>query len=76
MLEIPITLQAAPYGRHRKSSYGFGVPARVAWLLQESPAFIVPFLLCLTTRRGVYTTVTNQMCLGLFMMHYFQRWIS
>uniref|UniRef100_A0A2P2HWW1 3-oxo-5alpha-steroid 4-dehydrogenase (NADP(+)) n=2 Tax=Hirondellea gigas TaxID=1518452 RepID=A0A2P2HWW1_9CRUS len=65
--------RAAPYGRHSNRSFGFGVPARLAWLLQESPAFIVPFLLVVTASRPAYGSITNQICLGLFIMHYFQR---
>ncbi|KAF2364287.1 Adenylate kinase 3/4 mitochondrial [Trinorchestia longiramus] len=64
---------AAPYGRYRSNRYGFGVPARLAWCVQESPAFIVPLLMVITTRRSTYTAITNQICMGLFIIHYFQR---
>ena len=38
----------APYGRYAEgasSIFGPGVPVKLAWLIQESPAFLVPVLI-------------------------------
>ena len=45
----------APYGRYAEgaaSLFGPGVPVRLAWLLQESPAFLVPISLLLFISEG------------------------
>ncbi|XP_045616292.1 3-oxo-5-alpha-steroid 4-dehydrogenase 1 [Procambarus clarkii] len=62
----------APYGRYASSS-SWSVPAKLAWALQESPAFFVPVLLVAFGRRTAYAGLVNQLCLGMFIMHYFQR---
>ncbi|XP_018025823.1 3-oxo-5-alpha-steroid 4-dehydrogenase 1 [Hyalella azteca] len=64
---------AAPYGRYRSTRFGFGLPAKLAWVVQECPAFLMPFFMVITTQRSNYHTVTNQICMGLFIIHYFQR---
>ncbi|XP_027232427.1 3-oxo-5-alpha-steroid 4-dehydrogenase 1 [Penaeus vannamei] len=63
----------APYGRYSSSKFGFGVPVRWAWLIQECPSFFVPFILAVYGRKTAFKGVVNQFCLGLFVMHYFQR---
>ena len=45
----------APYGRYAEGAarlFGPGVPVRLAWLLQESPAFHVPISLLLFISEG------------------------
>ena len=32
----------APYGKYASSSWGIGVPAQVAWFVQEFPALSIP----------------------------------
>ena len=63
----------AAYGRYNKSNFGLG--ARAAWLLQESPAFYVP--LAILVFYGRHTNVnlrdTNLVLLFCFMLHYFHR---
>lgn len=64
-----------PYGRYSREGWGFGVNARLAWLLQESPSFIVPFsLLWLGDSRMLFRTLQpNMAVLSMFLIHYFRR---
>jgi hypothetical protein len=65
----------AAYGRYNKSNRGLAAP--IAWLLQESPAFLIP--LALTLYRGSFLfdknnhINTNFILLCYFMLHYFNR---
>lgn len=71
----------APYGRYAEGAarlFGPGVPVRLAWLLQESPAFLVPISLLLFISEGTSillpdVTAPNKVLLGLFLLHYFHR---
>ncbi|XP_076065394.1 3-oxo-5-alpha-steroid 4-dehydrogenase 1-like isoform X2 [Oratosquilla oratoria] len=70
---ITILLPKAPYGRYSNSRYGFSIPARLAWFVQECPSFLVPAVLVVWGRKRTYQSITNQISLGMFLMHYFQR---
>ncbi|KAK7069264.1 3-oxo-5-alpha-steroid 4-dehydrogenase 1 [Halocaridina rubra] len=73
---LTIFVKKAPYGRHavnNKMSWGFEVPVKLAWLLQECPSFVIPVLLVKYTTSKVYDGITNQLLMGMFIMHYFQR---
>lgn len=66
-----------PYGRYSRYTWGFGVNAQLAWLLQECPSFLVPFVMLLTsdgTQQLKSLDLTPNVFLPLmFMMHYFRR---
>ena len=50
------------------------LPARTAWVLQESPAFYVAFLcFYLSGKRGNITSSATNVLLWLFLVHYIQR---
>lgn len=66
-------VREAPYGRYSNNKYGFGVPVKIAWVIQECPSFFVPVLLTYFGSKQKYGSITNQLCLGMFVMHYFQR---
>ncbi|KAI8486685.1 3-oxo-5-alpha-steroid 4-dehydrogenase 1 [Branchiostoma belcheri] len=64
----------ALYGRNstRFIVPGF-LPARVAWLVQELPAFGVPCLLLLATPADRLAHLPNRALLAMYMLHYFHR---
>ncbi|XP_050715700.1 3-oxo-5-alpha-steroid 4-dehydrogenase 2-like [Eriocheir sinensis] len=49
------------------------LPGTLASFLQEVPAFLLPVLLVAYGRQRSYKGVVNQLCLGMFVMHFFQR---
>lgn len=53
------------------SILAFPIPNRVAWFVQEVPAFIVP-LICLAIAPAP-VPLANKVVLGMFLAHYFQR---
>lgn len=60
------------YGRYIELSPSSRlVPARLAWFLQEIPAFLVPLLLMLSSDKSC--TTGKHLLLGTFGMHYFHR---
>ena len=67
-----LILQDSSPGPSRTSSR-FLVPGRLAKFLQECPAFFIPMLLVKYGKHRTYRSVVNQLCLGMFIMHFFQR---
>ena len=61
-----------------KSSYGrynihnHGISARLAWFMQELPSFIIPCYLLYY--HGSSSSLTQFIIVGLFLMHYVQRY--
>ncbi|KAJ7338360.1 hypothetical protein JRQ81_011400 [Phrynocephalus forsythii] len=70
---VPIYFFGIPYGRYTSRSFGFLIPARVAWMVQEAPAFLVPFLLLLCSDGARLGAWSNRVLLGLFLVHYAYR---
>ena len=70
---------STPYGRYSRYSWGFGVNARLAWLLQECPSFLVPFAIFMVSDRikelMSLDISPNIVLLFLFMLHYFRRFV-
>lgn len=74
LLEVVLKYEIS-YGRYTRAGYGCGIPSRVAWLVQESPAFVIPAY-ALYTHTGSRLTGElnlNTVLLFLFSLHYFQR---
>ena len=67
----------AEYGRYFSANstqkYGFGVNARVAWFVQELPAFVVPCVLVCYARKDVFGFTPNMILLSLLFLHYTHR---
>ncbi|XP_076441883.1 3-oxo-5-alpha-steroid 4-dehydrogenase 1-like [Babylonia areolata] len=63
----------APYGRYSRRGWGCLIPGRVAWLVQELPSVVVPILVLLLTPCPRASHWRNQVAVGLFLLHYFQR---
>lgn len=68
----------AKYGRY-SSINSIGLKAPIAWLIQESPAFLVPLALIifrgLNLFDGLQQLNSNLVILGYFMIHYFHRYV-
>ncbi|XP_020651253.3 3-oxo-5-alpha-steroid 4-dehydrogenase 1 isoform X1 [Pogona vitticeps] len=70
---VPIYFFGIPYGRYTSRSFGFPIPATLAWTVQESPASLVPLLLILCSDSVRLSFWTNRILLGLFLIHYAYR---
>ncbi|KAL8603212.1 hypothetical protein ACOMHN_025227 [Nucella lapillus] len=70
---VSLQFVSAPYGRYSRSGWGFEIPGRFAWLVQELPALVVPLLLLVFSDCPQSGQWRNQVVLGLFLIHYFQR---
>ncbi|XP_076463544.1 3-oxo-5-alpha-steroid 4-dehydrogenase 1-like [Babylonia areolata] len=70
---IALQFTSAPYGRYSRSNWGFLIPSRIAWFVQELPSFSVPILLILFTDCPLSGQWKNQVAVGLYLLHYFQR---
>lgn len=60
------------YGRYSPAG-GHTCPAKLAWFLQEVPAFLVPLLLLLSQEAGTGAGAGARLPLFAFLLHYFHR---
>lgn len=72
---VTLLFENVPYGRYSTSKYGFPVNARVAWFIQELPAFLVPFSLVVWTSSSRTSILPNQLLIAMYFCHYVQRWV-
>ena len=72
-----------PYGRYgdqrgvlsRLWLTSFKIPARLAWMVQEMPSVVIPLYLVLNVGgRYVGAFNPNIALLGMFLLHYVNRW--
>lgn len=70
---LTLLFENVPYGRYTSSKYGFPVHVKVAWFIQELPAFLVPLNLILWASPLKITVLPNQLLLGMYFCHYIQR---
>jgi hypothetical protein len=70
-LEIILGIRA-PYGRYNTNNGG--ISARLAWFIQELPSFMIPSYLLYYHWSSV--TITKFIIIGLFLIHYFQRYVK
>ena len=63
----------ATYGRYNNNNNNNngGIPARLAWFIQELPCFIIPCYLLYEYWSSI--TTTKFLLIGFFLIHYFQR---
>jgi 3-oxo-5-alpha-steroid 4-dehydrogenase 1 len=64
-------LVPAPYGRHARAGWGPAIPARLGWILMESPAVVWFGAVYLEGRHRAEAAPLA--LLGLWMAHYLQR---
>lgn len=80
-VSVPIVLilifLPAWYGRYTQNyKYYLGsLSARSAWMLQECPSFIIPFVFLLINLRTVKENIPSVVCLCFYLFHYFYRYV-
>ena len=67
---IMLNFIPAPYGRYSNPVFGYLINAKLAWFIQEIPAFLVPLLLVLLED---FKSKINALILLCFTIHYAQR---
>jgi 3-oxo-5-alpha-steroid 4-dehydrogenase 1 len=68
---VSLRRTAAPYGRHQRAGWGPTVPARLGWLVMESPA---PLLFAAVYAAGAHRAQPVPLVmLGLWELHYLHR---
>ena len=67
----------APYGRHERPGWGIRIPARVGWVVMESPCIIVmTILFCVGFNRWASPDVVGIIFYSIWMLHYIHRsWV-
>ncbi|KAK2709861.1 3-oxo-5-alpha-steroid 4-dehydrogenase 1-like isoform X1 [Artemia franciscana] len=71
---VAMLLMPAPYGRFTSRKYGFMISAKIAWMVQESPGFLVPLWLILFSSAEAWrSSITNKILISYVLVHYFQR---
>lgn len=70
---LTLLFENVPYGRYTSTKYGFPVNVKVAWFVQELPAFLVPLSLILWASPEKITDLPNQVLLAMYFCHYVQR---
>lgn len=71
---VTLLFENVPYGRYTTSKYGFPVNVRLAWFVQELPAFMVPLCLVVWTSAAKTSLLPNQLLIAMYFCHYVQRW--
>ncbi|KAJ8334519.1 hypothetical protein SKAU_G00401580 [Synaphobranchus kaupii] len=69
---LTLLFENVPYGRYATSKYGFPVNVKLAWFVQELPAFVVPVLLVLRSAAQLSQTA-NRFLIAMYFCHYVQR---
>jgi protein-S-isoprenylcysteine O-methyltransferase Ste14 len=62
---------SAPYGRHERAGWGPSIPARIGWLVMESPSCLVFVPVFLAGRHA--GELVPRLLLGLWLLHYVYR---
>ncbi|HUB09711.1 MAG TPA: methyltransferase [Myxococcales bacterium] len=68
---VALRLVVAPYGRHLRAGWGPTLPARLGWVLMESPSVL--FFAWVYARGPHRGDPTPLVLLGLWELHYLQR---
>ncbi|KAJ3608921.1 hypothetical protein NHX12_023449 [Muraenolepis orangiensis] len=70
---VALLFENVPYGRYASSRFGFPVPGKVAWFVQELPALLVPLALVLGTPAARTARLPNLLLVAMYFCHYVQR---
>jgi 3-oxo-5-alpha-steroid 4-dehydrogenase 1 len=67
---ISLFLIVAPYGRHFRKGWGITIHERLAWIVMEFPAFFLPLILFVLSKR---MDIVSVLFLLIWELHYVQR---
>ncbi|XP_061597932.1 3-oxo-5-alpha-steroid 4-dehydrogenase 1 [Cololabis saira] len=70
---VSLLFENVPYGRYATNKYGFPVNVKLAWFVQELPAFCMPMYLIFWSASSKTSLLPNQLLIAMFFCHYFQR---
>lgn len=70
---VTLLFENVPYGRYASSRYGFPVNVKLAWFVQEMPAFFVPLGLVVWSSCAKTSLLPNQLLIAMYFCHYVQR---
>ena len=76
MVFLILQFTTSPYGRYGSTSWGPEVNPKLAWFIQEIPAFVTPLWLIFFTDCPKLNSLPNVIVLSLFLIHYFQRFVN
>jgi len=63
----------APYGRYSSNKFGFMLPGRISWIIQECPSCVVPIVLLFTTSSTCWQSPVNKILIVCYISHYINR---
>ena len=68
---IYLFYESAPYGRHIKNGWGIDIPARLGWIVMESPCVILMIAFSIIAKEQLETI--HQIFILLWLTHYVHR---
>ncbi len=68
---VYLFFENAPYGRHIKDGWGIKIPARLGWVVMESPCVILMVVLALIVREQL--EMIHEIFLCIWLAHYIHR---
>jgi len=68
---VYLFFESAPYGRHIKEGWGIEIPARLGWVVMESPSVILMIIYALIVRDQLQ--IIHKVFLLIWLTHYIHR---
>lgn len=66
-----LLFKPAPYGRHVQKGWGPILKARIAWIIMETPVFLIVLGYLILNYSSL--ALSHRLLMGLFLLHYFNR---